>query len=241
MVMEKLVSLGMRSQDRDELRAHVLANLEDSKAHNARAEGSQGAEEARGAEAVSVRRLPPDPVPGDPVDDLRDRRRCSWRRSSRRGNGRPRSSRRTSAGSCRRTRTRERAVPGQVLSGGDAVHHLRHRDGVPLSRGPSRTTSSRSSGLIEMGVFIAILLARVRVRMEARRARMGGVSDVDRSELRHRSARQARQLGPQVLAVARDLRSRLLRDRDDGDDDAAPRPRAVRDGGLPRLRPVRPT
>ena len=63
----------------------------------------------------------------------------------------------------------------------------------------------------------------------------------DRRQLRHRATRQTRQLGAQVVAVAGDLRTRLLRDRDDGDDDAASRPRSLRDGGASGLRRVRPT
>ncbi|CAA9415227.1 MAG: NADH-ubiquinone oxidoreductase chain B, partial [uncultured Pseudonocardia sp.] len=47
--------------------------------------------------------------------------------------------------------------------------------------------------------------------------------------------REAGQLDPQVLAVARHLRAGVLRDRDDDDRCAALRPRALRHGGLPRL------
>ena len=54
----------------------------------------------------------------------------------------------------------------------------------------------------------------------------------------HRPARGPRPVGPRPELVGRQLRPRLLRDRDDGRRRRALRPRPVRDGGVPRLAPA---
>ena len=65
-----------------------------------------------------------------------------------------------------------RALPGQLLRGGDVVHHVRHRDRVPLPvRGRAR--DARRLRVLGDRRLLRDLLPDLRVRGRARRARLG--------------------------------------------------------------------
>ena len=75
---------------------------------------------------------------------------------------------------------------------------------------------------------------RARSERPAGRGRVDG-SRSSPAQLRDRAARGRRALGPSQLRVPRDVRSRVLRARDDGDRRRALRPRALRHGSVPRV------
>ena len=81
---------------------------------------------------------------------------------------------------------------------------------------------SASLGLVAMGVFLARARGRLHLRVEEGGARMGLEREQPATRTASRSAASsttqvdsARQLGAHRLAVADDLRARLLRGRDD--------------------------
>ena len=65
------------------------------------------------------------------------------------------------------------ALPGQLLPRRDAVHHVRHRDHLPLPVRRARGSSSARYGVLGDGRLHGVFFAVVRVRGRQRRARLG--------------------------------------------------------------------
>src|SRR5262249_24909637 len=96
-------------------------------------------------------------------------------------------------------------------------------------------------GFVEMLVFIAILVVGYFYAWKRGALQWASGSAPHarpRQPVRRKRPHHARRFGLQLGAAERDLadavRPRVLRDRDDGGDGLAPRPRPVRRGGLPR-------
>ena len=132
-------------------------------------------------------------------------------------------------------------VPGEVLSDGDAVHHLRHRDRLPLPVGGAlrraRLLRPRRDGAVHLQ-----RLGRLRLRVAPGRAGVGsreGSTNGNRGKAAERvpadHSRGPCRVRPQGIAVARDFRPGMLRDRDDGHRRRPFRHRPLRHGGVPRL------
>ena len=87
-----------------------------------------------------------------------------------------------------------RALPGQLLRRGDAVHHVRHRDHlrVPVRGRPRRR--SGAYGFVAIADLLGAVLPDLRLRGRPRRARLGSAAahPRPRRRCRARSARSAR-------------------------------------------------
>ena len=167
-----------------------------------------------------------------------------------------------------------RALPGALLPGRDDLHHLRHRDHLPLPVGRG-LPAARAVRAVGDGGVRGRGVRLVRLPDRQRRPRLGpGEADASdarprcvrhrphhrvdgpagrdervgarprshgpraaQPQLPHRPGGGPREVGPAQQRLARHLRARVLRDRDDGDRRGALRPEPLRHGGLPRLAP----